>query len=153
MTTTFLSREAVRDELAALFTADGSWFQVFQYFPAVQAMKGKTPLLIIRSRGTVQDMAGVETNPATYRFLISSWVLAFSPLSADNWTSTDAEDKLDELDQKLRQVIRNNAGGGTNADMYRFEPGFSVVDDVIIEGLPYIVETRAILADLIRGAI
>ena len=153
MTTTFQSRELVRDELATLFTADGSWQSVFGYFPAVEAFKGRTPILIIRSRGTEQDMAGLETNPASYRFLLSSWVLAFSPLSADNWTSTDAEDKLDELDMKLRQVIRDNAGGGTNADLYRFEPGFSQVDDVIIEGVPYIVETRAILADLKRGAI
>ena len=153
MTTTFLSREAVRDELATLFTADGSWQSVFKFFPGLDAIKGRTPVLIIISRGTEQGMAGLETNPTTYRFLLSSWVLAFSPLSADNWTSTDAEDKKDELDMKLRQVIRDNAGGGTNADLYRFEPGFSQVDDVIIEGVPYVVETRAILAGLKRGAI
>jgi len=149
--TTFQSREAVRDELGTLFTADGSWQEVYNHFPSVDEIKGKTPVLIIRSRGTQQDMANLNTNPATYRLLLSSWVLAYS--SSDGWTSANAEDKLDELDKVLRQVIRDNAGGGSNADLYRFEPGMSQVDDVIIEGIPYIVETRAILVDLVNGAI
>ena len=149
--TTFQSREAVRDELGTLFTSAGNWQEVYNHFPSVDEMKGKTPILIIRSRGTDQDMANLNTNPATYRFLLSSWVLAFS--DSDSWTSANAEDKLDELDKVLRQVIRDNAGGGSNADLYRFEAGLSQVDDVIIEGMPYIVETRAILADLVNGAI
>ena len=151
MTTTFQSRELVRDELVALFVADGSWQEIFGHFPSVNDIKGKTPVLTIISRGTEQDMAGLETNPATYRFLLSSFVLAYSEV--DSWTSADAEDKKDELDMKLRQVIRDNAGGGTNADLYRFEPGFSQVDDREIGGLPYSIETHAILADLKRGAI
>lgn len=149
--TTFQSRELVRDELAALFVANGSWQAAYGYFPSVDAIKGKTPILIIRSRGTSQDMAGLNTNPATYRFLLSSWVLAYS--AVDSWTSSNAEDLLDTLDMKLRQVIRDNAGSLTNGDLIRFEQGTSQVDDVMIENLPYIVETRAILVDLIKGSV
>lgn len=152
MTTTFLSREAVRDEIAAFFVADGSWQNVYGYFPGVDDIKGKTPICIIRSRGTQMNMQGVVTNPTQYRFLISSWVLAYSANSADSYTSATAEDKLDELDKVVRQLIRDNTTG-TNYNNLLLDGGFSEVDDVIIEGVPYIVETRSVTAHLYNGAV
>lgn len=148
--TNFQSRELVRDELVTLFAATGKWAEVYGYFPAVTEVAGKSPVLIIRSRGTQQRMAGRVTNPASYRFLLSSFVLAYT----DNgtWSSADAEDKLDELDTEIRQVIRDNANL-TNADVLRFDEGGSQVIDTIIEGQPYIVETRTIIAELVRGAV
>jgi hypothetical protein len=148
--TTFQSRELVRDELVALFVSDGSWQDVYGYYPAVSEIKGRSPVLIVRSAGTQQSMAGLHTNPASYSFLLTTWVLAYS--EDGNWTSADAEDKLDDLDRVLRQVIRDNAMGGTYATQYRFDGGFSNRDDLILEGVPYIVETRTIFADLPRGA-
>lgn len=149
MTTTFQSRKLVRDELVTLFAANGSWQEVYGYFPSAALAAGRTPVLMIRSRGTRQDMAGVWINPASYRFLLSSFVLAYS--SSDSWTSANAEDKLDELDKVLRQVIRDNVGSLTYADNLRFEEGFSDVSDIDLGGNPYIVETRAILVDLPSG--
>lgn len=149
--TTFQTREAVRDELVSLFQTNGSWQVVYGHFPSVAETEGKTPILVIRSRGTSQVFAGEHTNPAQYRFLISSFVLAYS--EDDSWTSANAEDKLDELDKVVRQVIRDNAGGGTYADNFLFEEGFSDVSDIVIEGLPYIVETRVLVATLSRGAV
>lgn len=151
MVTTFTSRELVRDELKALFVANASWAQVFSNGAALRDFLGQSPLLMIRSRGTSQVFATLDTNPATYRFLISSWVLAYR--ASDNWDNTEAEDKLDELDKTVRQIIRNNAGSMTYANVLSFEEGPSQVDDIIIEGLGYIVETRAVLAYLPRGAI
>jgi len=152
MTTTFQSREAVRDELVTLFTNNGSWQEVYGYAPDLNEIIGKTPVLMVRSRGTAQDMAGDETNPASYQFAITTWVLAYS--EDGNWTSANAEDKIDELDKVVRQVIRNNAGGGSNADQYRFDPAQSEVRDVILQGgVPYMVESRLIYADLPRGAV
>jgi hypothetical protein len=151
MTTTFQSREAVRDELVALFTADGSWQDVYGYYPAVSEMKGRSPIMLIRSQGTQQDMAGQDTNPSSYSFLLTTWVLAYS--EDGGWTSADAEDQLDTLDRVTRQIIRDNADGGTNASQYRFEAGFSNRSDLILEGVPYIIESRTIIADLPRGAV
>ena len=152
MTTTFQSREAVRDELVTLFTNNGSWQEVYGYAPDLNEVIGKTPILIIRSEGTSQRMEGDETNPASYQFAITTWVLAYS--EDGNWTSANAEDKIDELDKVVRQVIRNNAGGGSNADQYRFDPAQSEVGDVILHGgVPYMVESRLIYADLPRGAV
>lgn len=152
MTTQFTSRELVRDELVSKFVANGAWQAVYGYFPATKTFVGRSPILIIRSRGTSQDMAGEFTNPSSYRFLISSWVIAGSPTDT-SITSAIAEDELDNLDKIVRQVIRDNAGGMTTANLLRFEAGQSQVDDIIIEGNPYIVETRAIYADLVKGAI
>lgn len=151
MVTTFTSRELVRDELAALFVANGSWQNVYHQGASLNSFSGKSPILIIRSRGTAQEFANLENNPTSYRFLLSSWVLAYR--ASDSWDNTEAEDKLDELDKVVRQVIRNNAGSMTTANILYFEEGMSQVDDVIIEGLGYIVETRAVIAHLSRGAI
>lgn len=149
MVTTFTSRKLVRDELVALFTANNSWQAVYGYVPAIKVFAGMTPLLIIRSRGTVQDFAALETNPAEYRFGIASFCRAYS---AGEITPAQAEDTLDTLDTVVRQVIRNSAGSMTTADNLRFD-GESEVRDVTIEGLPYMVETRFVIAKLARGAI
>jgi hypothetical protein len=152
MTTTFQSRELVRDELAALFVANGTWQAVYGYRPSVKEVLGKTPVLVIRSRGTQQDMAGLYTNPATYRFSLQSWVLASSETDA-TVTSAIAEDELDTLDKTLRQVIRTNAGSLANADNIRFEESPSEVVDIVAEGLSYMIETRFILVELHGGSV
>lgn len=147
--TTFQSREAVRDELVSLYVADGTFQEVYGYFPGVDEISGKTPLLVIRSRGTSLDMAGALTNRTEYRFSLTTFVLA-----DENYvTSAAAEDALDTVDLAIRQVIRDNAGGGSAADMYRFEGGFSTVDDLVIGGQAYIVETRIVIATLVNGRV
>jgi len=151
MTTTFQSRELVRDQLVSLFTANNSWQEVYGYMPSVEELLGKTPFLIIRSKGTSQEMSGVETNKASYRFILSSWVLAGGKNDA-SVTSSAAEDDLDTLDKVLRQVIRDNTGTITYGNIIRFESGYSEVSDVIVQGLSYITESRFILVDLPRGA-
>jgi len=146
--TTFQSRELVRDDLVSLFAADGSWQDVWGYFPGVDDVAGLSPVLIVRSRGTAQDFAGANTNPVQYRFSVTSMVVADEAVQS----SADAEDQLDTLDMKVRQVIRDNAGGSTNADQYAFEGGFSQVSDIILNGQAYISETRFVIATLPRGA-
>lgn len=148
MPTTFTSRELVRDELTTLFTANGSWQAVYGYVPAVKVFAGMTPLLIIRSRGSIQNFASEETNPTEYSFGIASFLRAYS---VGEITSAQAEDTLDTLDAAIRQIIRNNAGSMTYANSLRFDGG-SEVKDVAIEGLPYMVETYIVVAKLARGA-
>jgi hypothetical protein len=149
MTTTFQSRELVRDELVALFTADNSWNNVYGYFPAASEMVGKTPILLILSDGTRQSMDGVWSNPANYQFLCISFVLADS--DSDNWTVANANDKVDDLDRVFRQIVRTNAGSLATANLVRFGDGFSVRRDVSIGGKPYISEERTIICDVIKG--
>lgn len=147
--TTFQTRELVRDELVTLFTANGSWQAVYGYAPSVDEIAGQSPILVIRSRGTQTTMAGVLTNPTQYRFSLTNMVIADKVAQ----TSASAEDQLDTLDRVMRQVIRDNAGGGTYADNFLFEGGFSEVQDMIIGGQAYIVERRFIIASLANGAV
>lgn len=152
MPTTFQNRELVRDEIAALFTSDGSWQTVYNYSADVSDFVGQTPVLFVVSAGSEVEMAGEFNNPTRYRFLISSHVLRKS--DGDNWTPANAEDKLDELDLKVRQIIRNNAGSLSNGDLMQLESGMSQVIRVDVkEGITYLTETRAVIVSLVNGAV
>lgn len=149
--TTFPSREVARDALAALFVADGSWKAVYPYGAAGRVIaEGNSPALIIRSRGTRQEMANLNTNPRSYRISLQSWILATSNVTGDSWTSDEAEDALDLLDQKLCQIIRDNVQNAA-WDNIRFASEYSDVVD-LNPAVPYIVETRFIYVDLKNGA-
>lgn len=152
MTTTFQSREAVRDELVALFTANASWQAVYGYFPGARVIAGLSPVLIIRSRGTRQAMQGLWDNEASYRFILTTYVVAGS--ESDSFiTSAIAEDELDNLDKVLRQVIRTNAGALVNADSIEFASEFSEVSDVMLANIPYIMETHTVITNLYKGSV
>ena len=148
---TFQSREAVRDELATLFTTNGSWQGVYGYFPSAKDTIGQTPLLFIISKGTKQRISkNLWDNFTSYQFEFQNYILADK--DSDNWDSADAEDKLDELDKVLRQLIFNNMGSMTTANSLEFDDGFSKREDVNVGGSPYIRETRIIIANLNAGA-
>lgn len=150
MVTVFQSRKLVRDELVALFVADGSWSEVWGYFPGVNAFGARTPLLTVESDGTAQSSEGESNNPSAYHFLITTFVLSYRAL--DNYYATDATDTLDTLDLKVRQLIRNNMGGGTNYDYLQYDPSPSQIKTLVLEGLSYEIESRGLIAHLPSGA-
>lgn len=150
MPTTFTSRELVRDEITTKFTNNGAWQEVYGYHPSVNELENKTPFLVIRSAGTSLEMRNEWTNKTVYRFAIISYVLAYS--ASDNWTSANAEDKLDELDKVVRQVIRDNTASMATCDRLELDNGLSQPQDVIIEGVPYIRESRFVSAHLEAGS-
>lgn len=149
--TTFPNRKVARDALAALFVANGTWKAVYAYGMAGSVIAdGISPVLIIRSRGTRQEMANLNTNPRSYRLSLQSWILAKSEISGDSWSSDESEDALDLLDMTLCQVIRDNVQN--NAwDNIRFATDYSDVVD-LNPAVPYIVETRIIYVDLPKGS-
>lgn len=146
--TTFASREAIRDELVAGLTATGLWVAVYGYSPAPRAVVGSTPFAIVRGRGTMLEMQGQVSNPVTHRFVISSWVLA----EDGQVSSADAEDTADNISRGVLQYVRDNASGGTHADMYTLDD-FSDVRDTVVENVPYIAETFTLVAHLYKGAV
>lgn len=148
--TTFVTRETARDALVTLFTADGTWQAVFGYLPADSELDGQSPSLTIRSGGTQQEMASLHVNPTAYRFLLRSLVLSNDGAS---WTESDCEDKLDELDRQMRQVIRDNADLSTGSDYLRFDgssstTGYSLIGD----GVLWRWEERSLFAHYAVGA-
>lgn len=151
MTTTFKTRELVRDELVALFVANGSWQDVYGYKAANTEISGRSPVLTLVATGTRQRFENLDTNPASYRFEIINYVMSSSDSDASVTTSV-AEDELDNLDKVIRQIIRNNAGSLTNASNLYFDDNYSNVERGAIGNTPYIRETYVIFADLPGGA-
>lgn len=150
MTTTFQDVDLVIAELVTLFGANNSWEAEFGYFPGVNAIKGYSPVLIIEDEGTRTRFAAEETNPVSYRIRVSSWVIAYI---AGERTVAQATTQRRALNKTIRQVVRDNAGSLTNANLLHFADEFSSVDTLLVEGVPYMVETFMLQADLARGAI
>lgn len=150
--TTFQNRKTAIDALATVFAAPSpnAWQEIYKYFPSVDEVLGKTPFLIIRGRGTSQRMSSLNTNPRSYRVVIASYVLATS--TPDNWTSLNAEENTHDLDLLVCQTIRDNTENAAWNNI-RLDDGFSQVDDIMIENLPYIREMRTVVIDLANGAI
>lgn len=145
------SRKLARDELVALFDADGSWQEVWGYFPGVDAFQGRTPLLTVTSNGTAQATESLNVNPASYLFLITTYVLSYR--DSDGWLATDAADALDALDLKVRQIIRDNMGTMTTVNTLQYDTSPSQITSAkTMEGLVYDIETRGIFANLVSGA-
>lgn len=152
MTTTFTSRELVRDELVALFTANGAWQAVYGYMPGYTVISGRSPVLTILSMGTRQQFAALYTNPASYRFEITNYVVSSSESDSSVLTAT-ASDELDTLDKTIRQIVRNNAGSLVNATNLRFGDDYSNVERGALGNKPYVRETYIVYVDLPSGAI
>lgn len=150
--TTFQSRKAVREEIAGFFVADGSWTKVFDYDPGIKELVKETPVVFIRSAGTEQDFATRDTNKTTYLFEIVSIVLASDGLGDTSiWTPSLAQDKVDDLDRSVRQIIHDNSGTATTANNFIFTGPSGVSPQIFEGGQPYIIETRTLTASLPRG--
>ncbi len=146
MATTFVSRKTIRDGLVTLFIADGNWQKVFGYFPTEDDIGGQEPFLVITSAGTEQEMESIDQNPSEYLFAFTSMVLMDDSDVGGSATNQTTEDKLDELDQKLRQIIRNNAGGAGIVDQLNFAGGASQTDIIVLYDVLYRTEMRVIKA-------
>lgn len=106
--TTFVTRETTRDALTALFTATNKWQKVFGYIPTEDNINGQSPILIIISDGTNQEMSMLETNKSIYYFSCSTWVRMSDTELGGTFGHANAEDTLDSLDKEFRQTIRNS---------------------------------------------
>ena len=149
MTTTFQDVDLVIDEILALFTANASWEAQYGYFPGVNGIKGYSPVLVLQDDGTQTLFANQFTNPVTYQFLLSNWVIAF--VEGDRTVAQQTELRR-SLNKTIRQIIRNNTSSLTYADTVQFGDGFSTVDTLIVEGVPYFVETFTLMARLSSGS-
>lgn len=155
MPTNFTSRKTARDALTLLFTtyntATPLWAEVYPRIVPVKDFAGRSPILRILPKGSERQFSNEWTNPTEFRFEITNFVLVYR--ARDNWSSNDATDKIDECDEVISQIIRNNAGGITGAcNQLRFINASSVSYDMK-EGCLYAIEAFTVIADLFSGAI
>lgn len=152
--TTFISPQATREAIAALYTAYSGSGQplerVFSNWPKVGEAKGLSPFLMVVDDFTEQDMAGLNTNPTQFGFVIAVFVLSGSPTDT-TINRADAADELGNINRLIRQVIRDNAGNA-NWDSIRFE-GRATVKNINFEDLPYMIQDFHVVTKLAHGAI
>ncbi len=150
MTTTFITRETARDSLVTLFTANDSWEKVFGNFPSADEAKQRGVFLVVSSGGSDWGADGLETNPTDYTYNILSFVLVNDEETGGSWTEALCEDKLDVLDLAVRQVVRDNMGGGAGYFL-SVEGGPSQTGYWIIGGVEYRSEQRTVTAKYTSG--
>lgn len=146
---TLPDRKAVREYIAAqLSTALTAAQSVYDYQPGATTMDGKSPVVTVSSAGTEQRFDSDSYNPATMVFSIAILVKHSDPGGA--YGPATSEDVLDNLEQDVRQWIRNNAGttssGGTKLWDNLRPAGPSVADYVNILGVWYRRETIQVAA-------
>lgn len=139
--TTFVSREATRDAIAALFTpyvGTGQLLKVvYNNWPQLGTAKGLSPFLVIVSAGSELVMESFNSNPVNHTMQIISMVQAASPTDT-TVTRAKAMDKIDDLQRLIFQVIR---GATQNAAWDNiFFTGASAVDTVMLGELVYMTE-------------
>lgn len=140
--TTFSSRKAVRDSLVSFFQATDAWEAVYGYEPS--GLGGQSPVLTLRSGGTEYLEEGLLLSPTRFRFIATSYVLVAD--GTGNWTADEAEDKVDELDQTMRELIRDNKPDG--CDWLTIEEGFSGTSYEQIDSEIYRLEERMLITGL-----
>lgn len=155
--TTFTSRELVRDALVTIFKASAKganqFKEIYGYAPSANEILASSPLLVIRGTGTLQEMNMQETNPTRYRLVLSVMVRSYDDSVTPALDSAWAEDKIDDLDRLVRQIIRNNTQNAAWNTM-DFDEEFSQKDDVIVgKGVPYIIESRSVIIKLPIGSV
>jgi len=147
--TDFQSRKTIRDAITALFTPyksdDGSQllYEVYNHRPTPTEVIGYSPLLYVTTAGTERRFAMLNTNPSKHHFLVSVMVMEYDKDATPQWFSEDAEDKLDDLEELVSQVIRDNVQSA-NWTVMQFVEGLSSVESRVLEGQLYIVETRMV---------
>lgn len=149
--TSFQDIDLIVTEIAALFTAEGSWQDVYDYFPGLSTFQGRSPVLVVIDNGTLQEFDNLHTNPTTYNILLASYVLVNSDSDA-TITSEAATTQRRALNVIIRQTIRDNAGGGTYYDLIQFTPRSSQIERLNAEGLTYELEMFEVAAFLKSGS-
>jgi len=130
-----MTRKTVREALAALFVAEGSFTGgVNAYRPA--SLGTKTKVLNIYSQGTAEKMESYSNNHGLYTFALDVMV--------EDERVEGTEDILDTLHEVVRSVVRTNVGNA-NWDALSLEaPSVaSFVKDS--GGVPYRLERHSLL--------
>ena len=139
------NRSTFRKALAVFIDDNANFKVVFDYIPDLDTVKGRTPVCFVRSAGTDQTMLSLHTNPSDFHMLVTIAVRSHDrDLDGGTWEEDDAEDKIDELDQIIRQIIRDNTGNVGGVSMMQIS-GLSDSGFDIVGGIPYRVEEYTII--------
>lgn len=131
------SRETARDELVVLLTATlvGAGLPVKTVTgDKVKTLKGLTPLVFVRSTGTLRERLTFTLDVPTFSLEVQVWVRQ----ACTGWTSAQATDTVDEIEALIAAVYEANRGTAYWAALEYAGPSF--VDEVVVEGTLYYAE-------------
>jgi hypothetical protein len=139
-----INRSVFREALAALIDANDNFDLVFDYMPNITSDDNRWPIVFVTSGGTDQEMLSYQVNPSDFIVKVEIAVRENDSVLGGTWTETDAEGKIDELDQIIRQIIRDNVGAVSGASAMRIE-GASTTGWRIIGGVSYRAEEYTVI--------
>lgn len=142
MTYTAHSRKTVRDAFVALLAAKlvGTGLPaqaVYGYLPS--NTQGQWPILVVRSAGS-RRRPGMRSHADFHdEFRLEVLILVHDADTSINWTDANVEDKLDQLEAALAEVVADNRI--TNDWFFLdFEDSFSRVFMLALGGEAYVAE-------------
>lgn len=103
------SRKTVRKELAALLSNDlvgsGKLAQAV-YAYRVGDFEGQSPVVVVSSGGTLRQPWTMQGTMPVYHLEVDIFVLYAN--EAGTWTEENAEDRLDDIEQAIAEVIEKH---------------------------------------------
>ena len=149
MSSDVINRSVVRIELASLIdtalVAAGAGIvqEVFDY--RTDRFLGKSPIVVVCSRGADRDKTTeVSTVQSDCLLYIFTFVLASDQ---DNWGLDDAEDRLDQIEKEITDVLVDNFYHENYWISIEFDQQ-SQVEPIVIGDLGYLRETFFVKADM-----
>lgn len=144
------SRKALRNAVVSAMSAD-----LVPPFKAVYGYEPEDlrefPVLIVVSNGTQRLPIGQGVTTFLNRFVLLARIVSLAPRKEINWTSQQAEDKLDDLETALLEWVQQH--------MYN-QPGWQVLRPAgvsrimpmrLVNGTPVWVEAITLIAEVPDG--
>lgn len=143
------NRETVRDGLTALLAAlagDGN---------PVQTVTGhglstldEVSHIVVLSSGSTRAPGTHSANWSIVYLTVQVWVLYSDQ---GDWGRDDAEDKLDEIEKEIADLLETNRYYSGYWDTIEYDGRSRVSEVTTVTGLPYLVETIPLRAELLSG--
>lgn len=124
------NRKDVREALATLLDASGNYQAVYDY--PRKNLRGDTPVALVISVGVGREFASEHLNINNF------YLLVLHILRRD---TTNVEDVLDNLEEGLAQILRDNYQT-SDWDLIEYEPSGNITVDygAVVDNDPAIVE-------------
>lgn len=142
---TVLSRETVRKEFATMLQGElvGPGKPVAAvYHYQVPALGGQSPVVLVLSRSTQRDFAGMGSSKFDNSFELEIQILVYDGNSKPEnpLTAEQREDKVDEIERMIADAAATHQKGASYRSV-TYTPNKTVVEPVqYLDGVPYLLE-------------
>lgn len=137
------NREAARDALATLLTAAlvGTGKPVQAVYNYRLGKFSASPVVMVLSGGSYRKPRGMSSTKYENFFYLTVMVWIADADAASGWTELDVEDKLDDIENRIAQVIADNRKTANWEDI-QHKPGEPsvILNAVTKAGQPYVLE-------------